>query len=109
MNYSIYSADRTTHLKIVVVALAASIGIASFANRGPLQGRRSILPDGACGQSRQAELKVCRRVARPVGRIVRLDLCQRLSRDALRGSRLLSRDRSPSRSSRSPNALAAPA
>lgn len=30
MNYSIYSADRTTHLKIVVVALAASIGIASF-------------------------------------------------------------------------------
>jgi hypothetical protein len=30
MNYSIYSADRTTHLKIVVVALMASIGIASF-------------------------------------------------------------------------------
>jgi hypothetical protein len=30
MNYSIYSADRATHLKIVVVALVASIGIASF-------------------------------------------------------------------------------
>jgi len=30
MNYSIYSADRTTHLKIVVVGLVASIGIASF-------------------------------------------------------------------------------
>lgn len=30
MNYSIYSADRTTHLKIVVVALVTSIGIASF-------------------------------------------------------------------------------
>jgi hypothetical protein len=30
MNYSIYSADRTTHLKIVVVALLASIGITSF-------------------------------------------------------------------------------
>lgn len=30
MNYSIYSADRTTHLKVLVVALAASIGIASF-------------------------------------------------------------------------------
>jgi hypothetical protein len=30
MNYSIYSADRTTHLKIVVVALVASIGIAGF-------------------------------------------------------------------------------
>ena len=29
-NYSIYSADRTTHLKIVVVALVTSIGIASF-------------------------------------------------------------------------------
>jgi hypothetical protein len=30
MNCSIYSADRTTHLKIVVVALAATIAIASF-------------------------------------------------------------------------------
>ena len=30
MNYSIYSADRATHLKIVVIALAASIGIACF-------------------------------------------------------------------------------
>ena len=30
MNYSIYNADRTTHLKIVVVALVASIGIAGF-------------------------------------------------------------------------------
>ena len=30
MNYSICSADRTTHLKIVVVALVASIEIASF-------------------------------------------------------------------------------
>ncbi len=30
MNYSIYSADRMTHLKIVVVALVTSIGIASF-------------------------------------------------------------------------------
>ena len=27
MNYSIYSADRTTHLKIVVVALVAGIAI----------------------------------------------------------------------------------
>lgn len=30
MNYSIYNADRTTHLKIVVVALAASIAMAGF-------------------------------------------------------------------------------
>ena len=27
MNYSIYNADRATHLKIVVVALVASIGV----------------------------------------------------------------------------------
>jgi hypothetical protein len=31
MNYSIYSADRTTHLKIVVLALIASIGLAGLA------------------------------------------------------------------------------
>ena len=30
MNHSIYSADRTTHVKIVVAALVASIGVAGF-------------------------------------------------------------------------------
>ena len=30
MNHSIHSADRTTHLKIVVVALVAGIGVAAF-------------------------------------------------------------------------------
>ena len=30
MNYSIYSADRTTHLKIVVVALVTGITIAGL-------------------------------------------------------------------------------
>ena len=30
MNHSIYSADRTTHLKIVVVALIAGISVAGF-------------------------------------------------------------------------------
>jgi len=30
MNHSIYSADRTTHLKIVVVALMAGILVAGF-------------------------------------------------------------------------------
>ena len=30
MNHSIYSADRTTHLKIVVVALIAAILVAGF-------------------------------------------------------------------------------
>ncbi|MGE5159111.1 MAG: hypothetical protein ACM3OF_13320 [Gemmatimonas sp.] len=30
MNHSIYSADRTTHLKIVVVALAAAVVVAAL-------------------------------------------------------------------------------
>ena len=30
MNHSIYSADRTTHLKIVVVALVVGILVAGF-------------------------------------------------------------------------------
>jgi hypothetical protein len=30
MNHSIYSADRTTHLKIVIVALVAGIAVAGF-------------------------------------------------------------------------------
>ena len=30
MNHSIYSADRTTHLKIVIVALVAAIVVAGF-------------------------------------------------------------------------------
>jgi hypothetical protein len=30
MNHSIHSADRMTHLKIVVVALVAGIGVAGF-------------------------------------------------------------------------------
>jgi L-asparaginase/Glu-tRNA(Gln) amidotransferase subunit D len=30
MNHSIYSADRTTHLKIVVMALVAGIVVAGF-------------------------------------------------------------------------------
>ena len=31
MNHSIHSADRSTHLKIVVVALVAGIAVAAFA------------------------------------------------------------------------------
>ena len=30
MNHSIYSADRTTHLKVVIVALIAAILVAGF-------------------------------------------------------------------------------
>ena len=30
MNYSIHSADRMTHVKVVVIALVVAIGIAGF-------------------------------------------------------------------------------
>jgi hypothetical protein len=30
MNHSMYSADQMTHLKIVVIALVAGIGVAGF-------------------------------------------------------------------------------
>lgn len=30
MNHSIYSADRSTHLKVVIVALVAGIAVAGF-------------------------------------------------------------------------------
>lgn len=30
MNHSIYSADRSTHLKVVVIALVAGIAVAGF-------------------------------------------------------------------------------
>ena len=30
MNHSIYSADRMTHVKVVVIALVAGIGVAGF-------------------------------------------------------------------------------
>jgi hypothetical protein len=43
MNYSIYSADRTTHLKIVVVVLVAAIAIAglSLSSRANLEAASS--------------------------------------------------------------------
>ena len=42
MNHSIYSADRTTHLKIVVVALVAGIAVAGFG----ISARTSNADDG---------------------------------------------------------------
>ena len=39
MNHSIYSADRTTHLKIVVVALVAGIAVAGFGISARIYGR----------------------------------------------------------------------
>ena len=49
MNHSIYSADRTTHLKIVVMALVAGIAVAglgisarTFSDDGSTQAARVI-------------------------------------------------------------------
>ncbi len=51
MNHSIYSADRMTHLKVVVVALVAAIAIAGLsvtarvgADDGLMQTARSTAP-----------------------------------------------------------------
>lgn len=50
MNHSFYSADRMTHLKIVVVALVAAIGVAGFgisarlSNAGMTQTARATGP-----------------------------------------------------------------
>jgi hypothetical protein len=57
MNHSIYSADRTTHLKIVVVALVAGIVVAGFGifsrstNDGFAQTARVIKADKAVTMS----------------------------------------------------------
>ena len=52
MNHSIHSADRATHLKIVVVALVAGIAVAGFG----IAARTNVglQPDRAGHQSRQA-------------------------------------------------------
>ena len=42
MNHSIYSADRTTHIKIVVVALVAGIAVAGFG----ISARNNTSDDG---------------------------------------------------------------
>ena len=41
MNHSIYSADRTTHLKIVVVALVAGIVVAGFSISARMHANRT--------------------------------------------------------------------
>ena len=52
MNHSIHSADRATHLKIVVVALVAGIAVAGFRHLGPYQ--LGLQPDRPRHQGRQA-------------------------------------------------------
>jgi hypothetical protein len=51
MNHSIYSADRTTHLKIVIVALIAGIAIAGLglssranSDTAPIQTAGAVKP-----------------------------------------------------------------
>jgi hypothetical protein len=46
MNHSIYSADRSTHLKIVVVALVAGIAVAGFSISA-----RTVNPDDGYTQT----------------------------------------------------------
>ena len=53
MNHSIYSADRTTHLKIVVVALVAGIAVAGF-GISARSNSDDLHADGARDQGRQA-------------------------------------------------------
>ncbi len=55
MNHSIYSADRMTHLKIVVVALVAGILVAGFQHLDAQLGSgRRLYPDRARDEGRQA-------------------------------------------------------
>ena len=44
MNHSIYSADRSTHLKIVVVALVAGIVVAGFSISARSTVRTKAIP-----------------------------------------------------------------
>ena len=44
MNHSIYSADRSTHLKIVVVALVAGIAVAAFGISARFRIRTTAIP-----------------------------------------------------------------
>jgi hypothetical protein len=50
MNSSIYSADRTTHLRIVTLALAISIAIAAFAISTRLGGAVAVHANEHAGQ-----------------------------------------------------------
>ena len=52
MNHSIHSADRTTHLKIVVVALVAGIAVAAFGISA--RSGSDFTPDRSCHEGGQA-------------------------------------------------------
>ena len=54
MNHSIYSADRTTHLKIVVVALVAGIVVAGFSISARNSSDEGYTQTAARDEGRQA-------------------------------------------------------
>ena len=54
MNHSIYSADRSTHLKIVVVALVAGIVVAGFGISARTGSDDDLRPIDARHQGRRA-------------------------------------------------------
>ena len=54
MNHSIYSADRSTHLKIVVVALIAGIAVAGFSISARTTSDEGYTQTARRPQSRQA-------------------------------------------------------
>jgi len=54
MNHSIYSADRMTHLKIVVVALVAGILVAGFGISTRNSSSTRVTPRRAGDEGRQA-------------------------------------------------------
>lgn len=61
MNHSLYSVDRTTHLKIVAVALVASIGLAGFgiAVRAYISGKSVETRAAATVQTKDSSGRVC--------------------------------------------------
>ena len=58
MNHSFYSADRMTHLKIVVVALVAAIGVAGFGISARLSDTGLTQPARATGPAIKANKAV---------------------------------------------------
>jgi hypothetical protein len=75
MNCSIYGADRTTHLKIVVIALVASIGVAGLgiAARASSDDGNSRTAHVIKAGQRASGRTACRRAASQAGHSAQLD------------------------------------
>jgi hypothetical protein len=59
MNHSIFSADRTTHAKIVALTLAMSIGLVSFAISVRIHNRQAYSPGEQIAQVASSVLSCC--------------------------------------------------